>query len=297
MTDTSVQQAAFDRFTELYRHAQSDVLRGIERAVCGCDYGATSWTTREEAHEVGKMLDLKPGKRLLDVGSGSGWPGLYLAGVTGCDVAMTDLPLTGLRVALERATTDRVAGAFSATVASGAALPFRDGWFDAVLLSDVLCCLPEKRAVLESCRRTLRADGRMVFSVISITPGLGADDYQQAAASGPPFIEADVEYPEMLRQTGWTLTDHRDLTAEYGKAVSRMLDNLETHAGEVAKLFGDDEASSQRAGKRETLEALDRGMLRRELFGAVPSAAENAAAEVFEVVGRDPKAGHGASLS
>ena len=51
MTDTSVQQAAFDRFTELYRHAQSDVLRGIERAVCGCDCGATSWTTREEAHE------------------------------------------------------------------------------------------------------------------------------------------------------------------------------------------------------------------------------------------------------
>lgn len=275
MPRTSDEQATFDRFSKKYEHVQSDVMRGIERSVFGCDYGATSWTTLDEAREVGRMLALKPGKRLLDVGSGSGWPGVYLAKETGCDIVMTDLPLTGLRIAIERAATDRVAGACWATVADGAALPFQSGWFDAILHSDVLCCLPEKLVVLESCRRTIRADGKMVFSVILIKPGLTAADYERAAASGPPFIETEIPYPEMLRQAGWEITDHRDLTVKYRVAVGRMLEKLETHAEEIAKLFGDDYAADERARRRATLEALEQGLLRRELFGVVSSAGEN----------------------
>ncbi len=275
MARTSDEQTTFDRFSKKYEHARSDIMRFIERSVCGCDYGATSWTTLDEAREVGEMLALKPGKRLLDVGSGSGWPGVYLAKETGCDLAMADLPLMGLRIALERAAADRVGGACWATVADGAALPFQSGWFDAILHSDVLCCLPGKLAVLDSCRRTIRADGKMVFSVILVTPGLTADDHERATAGGPPFIETEIPYPEMLRRTGWDITDHRDLTAEYRATLARMLDKLEIHAGEIANLFGDDEAADERARRRRALEALEQGMLRRELFSVMPSAGKN----------------------
>ncbi len=115
----------------------------------------------------------------------------------------------------------------------------------------------------------------MVFSVISIKPGLAAADYERAAACGPPFIETEIPYPEMLRQAGWEITDHRDLTAEYLVTAGRMLDKLETHAEEIANLFGDDDAADDRAGRRATLEALEQGLLRRELFGVVPLAGEN----------------------
>ena len=272
MARTSDEQTTFDRFSKKYEHTQSDIMRFIERSVCGCDYGATSWTTLDEAREVGDMLALRPGKRLLEVGSGSGWPGVYLAKMTGCDLAMADLPLKGLRIAAERAAADRIAGACWATVADGAALPFQSGWFDAIHHSDVLCCLPEKLAVLGSCRRTIRADGKMVFSVISVTPGLTADDYERARAGGPSFIETEIPYPEMLRQTGWDITDHRDLTAEYRVTLGRMLDKLEIHAEEIANLFGDDDAANERARRLAAIEALDHGMKRRELFSVVPSA-------------------------
>ena len=275
MARTSDEQATFDRFSKKYQHNQSDIMRGIERSVCGCDYGATSWTTLDEAREVGTTLALKPGQRLLDVGSGSGWPAVYLAKDSGCDVVMTDLPLTGLRIAIDRAAADRVTGACWATVADAAALPFQNGWFDAIIHSDVLCCLPEKLGVLESCRRTIRADGKMVFSVISIKPGLTAADYKRAAASGPPFIEADVPYSEMLHHAGWEITDHRDLTVEYGVTVGRMLEKLQTHAAEIANLLGDDDATDERARRRATFEALEQGLLRRELFGVVPAARKN----------------------
>ncbi|NQU72558.1 MAG: class I SAM-dependent methyltransferase, partial [Rhodospirillales bacterium] len=147
MVRTSDEQATFDRFSKRYEHVQSDLMQSIERSVCGCDYGATSWTTVDEARRIEKMLALKPGKRLLDVGSGSGWPGILLAKETGCDMVMSDLPLTGLQVAMARTDVDGIAEACHATVADGAALPFQSGSFDAIIHSDVLCCLPDKLGV------------------------------------------------------------------------------------------------------------------------------------------------------
>jgi hypothetical protein len=99
MSCSPEQRAQRDRFDELYVRAQSPVILSIERSVCGCDYGGTSWTTRDEAERLGALLGLRPGLRLLDLGAGSGWPALYLARMSGCDIALVDLPLSGLRIA------------------------------------------------------------------------------------------------------------------------------------------------------------------------------------------------------
>ncbi len=62
MVRTPDKAAQIERFSKKYRHAQSEVIRRMERSVFGCDYGRTSWTTRHEAENVGEMLALGPGK-------------------------------------------------------------------------------------------------------------------------------------------------------------------------------------------------------------------------------------------
>ncbi len=74
---------------------------------------------------------------MLDIGSGAGWPAIYLAATTGARVVLTDIPLEGLTIAARRLRDDDVDGAVVA--ATGTALPFRDHAFDAVTSSDVLC--------------------------------------------------------------------------------------------------------------------------------------------------------------
>ena len=159
-------------FARVYELGRSPPLRELERNVLGCDYGATSWTTREEASRIAPLLGLCTEGRLLDVGAGSGWPGLFLAQLTGCNVVLADLPLVGLRTALDRATEDGLGQRCEAISASGGALPFADGSFDAVSHSDVLCCMPEKMAMLQECRRVARSGGTMVFSVIALVSAL-----------------------------------------------------------------------------------------------------------------------------
>ena len=190
MPRSPAEQARLVRFACEYHVSQNQVMLEIERAVCGCAYGGTSWTTRDEADQIARQLQLRPGMRLLDVGAGSGWPGLYLARVTGCDVALVDIPIEGLRIAARRSIAEPIAGACWVMVADGAGLPLQSAGFDAISHSDVLCCLEAKAAVLNECRRVICEDGMMVFTVISIAPGLSAADYQRARQAGAPFKEA-----------------------------------------------------------------------------------------------------------
>ncbi len=257
--------ARFKREREL---AMAPVRLDIERRVCGSDYGATSWTTVDEARRVADRLALAPGMRLLDIGAGAGWPGLYLAGLTGCDVVLTDIPFFGLRSAMERAGADGMAGKQWAAVADGAQLPFRTGAFDAVSHSDVLCCLSLKRAALESSRRVVRAGGRTVFTVISIPPGLSSTDHARALAAGPPFIDAEEAYPAVIEETGWEITDHLDLTGAFLESSRRMLDEEETHADELGRLHGAEDFAARLNKRRSRVDILGEGLLRRELFAA-----------------------------
>jgi ubiquinone/menaquinone biosynthesis C-methylase UbiE len=122
---------------ERYRIVEQAAMRRAESRVIGCDYGATSYTTRAQADDMAHHLALAPGRLLLDVGSGAGWPGVYLAAVTGARVVLSDIPWEGLRVASRRLIGDGVAG--HVVAGSADALPFRDATFDAATSSDVLC--------------------------------------------------------------------------------------------------------------------------------------------------------------
>jgi cyclopropane fatty-acyl-phospholipid synthase-like methyltransferase len=258
------------RFELLYKRSQTPVMLAIESSVCGCDYGGNSWTTRAEAEQIATSLALKPGMRLLDLGAGSGWPGLYLGKTSGCDVVLVDLPLSGLRIAAERADKESLSGTVWTAVADAADLPFQDGSFDAISHSDLLCCLRQKHAVLDACRRAVRDHGRMVFTVVCVAPGLSAKKYCRAVANGPEFIETDTEYPALLAQTGWNITGHEDITMAYSATCRRQLHADETQRDRLVPLFGASEFAKRVAGWRSKIAAMRDNLLRRELFVAEP---------------------------
>lgn len=272
MSITSSEQALIDRFSRTYAHLTgSEAMLEIERAVCGCDYGCTSWTTRDEAEEVIKMLNLDPKKRLLEVGAGSGWPGLYLGKRSGCHIALIDLPPEGLQVAKKRAQADGMAARCWIARADAVSLPFPRRCFDAIYHSDVLCCLIEKQAVLNECRKVIRENGKMVFSVILIAPGLSDEDYQRAATTGPPFVEAPAKYPEMIEAAGWKLTAHADQTANYFETFQKMYAKELANIRELERVHGAEETGELLARRANTLDALERDLLRREVFTVIPA--------------------------
>jgi ubiquinone/menaquinone biosynthesis C-methylase UbiE len=126
-------------FRERYGRPVAEVTRELERLVIGGDFGANGYTTMKQVDLMAERLDLQAHDRLLDIGSGRGWPGLYLAKVTGCSVVLTDLPEEGLRLARHRSALEGLASRSHVVAASARRLPFRFESFDAVVHTDVLC--------------------------------------------------------------------------------------------------------------------------------------------------------------
>lgn len=133
------EREARELFAERYAIGRGEVNRQIERAVIGGDWGANGYTTMAQADELAARLRLAPGRTLLDLGAGRGWPGLYLATTTGCDVVLSDLPREGLLLARQRAASEGMADRVWCVVASASHLPLRPGGIDAVVAADVLC--------------------------------------------------------------------------------------------------------------------------------------------------------------
>ena len=130
---------AKQRFDERYGAGQNEATVALEREVIGGDYGANSYTTRDQADALIERLQLSRNQLLLDVGAGRGWPGLYLSKRSGCRVVLTDLPVVALSEAGRRARRERVHKRCECLVAGGSTLPFRPRSFDAIVHSDVLC--------------------------------------------------------------------------------------------------------------------------------------------------------------
>ena len=94
MPDTSV---------ELYGHVYGDFASAAETAVrretYGEDIGQSSWLTVQEWLEFADLLGVGVGKEseVLEVGSGSGGPAVYLAEKMGCRITGVDINEHGVR--------------------------------------------------------------------------------------------------------------------------------------------------------------------------------------------------------
>jgi cyclopropane fatty-acyl-phospholipid synthase-like methyltransferase len=265
---TKVEQKILERFTDRVGLCCSPARRAVESVVLGADYGSTGYTTREQADALARHLQLRAGDRLADLGAGSGWPGLHLASTTGCRVIGSDLPLGGMQVARERATLDGLADRASYVVATGRHQPFRPGWFDAVVHTDVLCCLGPKLAVLRGCRRLLRPGGRMAFTTIHLAEDLDPAEHRRAVRAGPPSVTTRRPYRELVAQAGFVDLVEIGVSDDYARTQRGWLEASEAQATALRRIVGDTEFDLAQASRRTALAAITSGLLRRSLFVA-----------------------------
>jgi ubiquinone/menaquinone biosynthesis C-methylase UbiE len=132
------QDEILKRFTERYSASGSPALDRVEQKAIGGVVGANGYTTVTQAEHLLGVLNLQSGTRLLDIGAGRGWPGLYLAERSGCRAVITDIPRPAIATANSRAVDLGLTRRCYLALAAGAALPFRDASFDAVVHTDAL---------------------------------------------------------------------------------------------------------------------------------------------------------------
>jgi arsenite methyltransferase len=113
---------------------------------------------------------LKPGERVVDLGSGGGFDCFVAAGQVGAEGHVVGVDMT--EEMLARSRTAAVAmGLQQVEFRQGVIedLPIEDGWADAVISNGVINLCADKRRVFTEIMRVLRPGGRLQFA--DIAPG------------------------------------------------------------------------------------------------------------------------------
>ena len=224
---------------DLYDNVYGDYASPAEAAVrahaFGEDIGQSSWITAADWLGYADRLGVNADSHVLEVGSGSGGPAVYLAAARGCRITGVDINANGTanarRLAEARGLADRVA---FETIDAGRPLPFHAVSFDAVVSNDAMCHITSRLDVLREWHRVLKPGGRMLFTDAMIVTGPVSDEEVAVRTSiGFYLIVPPGENERLIGQAGFRLIAADDVTDGAAVIARRWREARDEHRAEL----------------------------------------------------------------
>lgn len=227
------------------------VRERVWREVYGTEYpegvDPFSYVTVSELGRFVAESELAQRELLLDVGCGSGGPGLYVAERTGARLLGLDISPTAVEEAHRRAAAQRMAGVSSFRVGDFQRTDLDGASVNAVMSIDALTFAEDKAAALDEIARVLTPGGTLIFT---------SWDYRATPPGRPPQVP---DHRPLLQQAGFAVLVYEE-TAHWRE---RWRD---TNLGMIAA----EDALATELGADVAAARVDR--LRRQLVEQVPLA-------------------------
>jgi SAM-dependent methyltransferase len=166
---------------------------------------------REATVEFTAQLELASGMHVLDLGCGIGGASRFVAERYGCRVTGVDITEDFVRTAEALARRVGLGERVGYRCASGLALPFEQGAFDAAYMMHVGMNVADKSALFAEVHRVLKPGG--MFGVYDVVlTGRGELRFPLPCARGPEtsFVVGVDTYRRALAESGFEIRSERD---------------------------------------------------------------------------------------
>ena len=230
-------------YDAVYGAFEGQLAATVRAEAFGEDIGQNSWLTAEECRMFFDWLELGSSSEVLDVGSGSGGPALFMVSETGCSV--TGLELHGAAVAAANRAAGKRDLAAQARFVQGDGrdpLPFPTASFDALLCIDSINHMYERLSVFQEWHRVLRAGGRALFTdPLTVTGLLRREEILLRSGSlGEQVFTTHGVNERLLRAAGFDEVRIEDVTPNMAAVAAARRRARVSHVAELAAVEGEE---------------------------------------------------------
>ena len=228
---------AESRFYEaVYGQMRAELTAAVRAEMFEEDIGQNSWLTAVEQRRFVAWLGLDASSEVLDVGSGSGGPGMFMVCETGCRMTGVELNESGVEAA--NATARERGMAERATFVCADVrerLPFAEDSFDAVVCIDSINHLYERELVFGEWHRVLRPGGRVLFTDPLTVAGMlrHQEVLLRTGALGDQVLTPLGVDERLLRAAGFEVLDVEDVTANMAEVAAARRRARAAHADQL----------------------------------------------------------------
>ncbi len=181
----------------------------------------------ELTERLGLILDLKPGRCVLDVAAGAGTSAIFLAQRFGCEVVGVDYGPGIVAEATAAAAEAGLSGQVTFRQGDAERLDFEAESFDALICECAFCTFPDKTAAAAEFAHVLRPGGRAGLS--DLTRGGPLPQELEGLLAWVACI-ADAlplnDYQTHLRRAGFAIDQTESHPAALGDMVRRVRTRL-----------------------------------------------------------------------
>lgn len=215
-------------YSELHR-LDSPANRLIRDAIWSRedDIGQQSFCTLPYFDEVVHRLGITAGAHVLDVGSGTGGPALYIAGRTGCRIDGVEVNEVGVEVSRSLVAGAQAGDRVAFHLGDAMSMPFPDASFDMAISFNVMNVFADKTALFREVARVLRPGGRWAFLSGTFALDDGDDEVRRRLARGyliPQYYDSLAGYKAKLREAGFVVDEVLEYISDFRTQVARWRD-------------------------------------------------------------------------
>lgn len=176
---------------------------------------------------IGKM-ELEPGLRVLDVGSGLGGSAFVMAREFGLNVDGIDLSKNMLAMAGEKLSAYQLAECVNFEQGDCLELD-RPAYYDAIYSRDVFLHIADKPRLFSVLESALKPGGKLLFTDYCCGEKPWADEFSEYVKDRGYCLHTLPIYAELISNAGLTHVEHRDLT-------DRFVDILQADMTKISSL-------------------------------------------------------------
>jgi len=240
-----------------------DALKARQRAAWSSgDYAIIGTTLQIVGEQLCESLDVRAGRRVLDVAAGNGNVSLAAAR-RGCEVVATDYVPALLERARERAQGERLDIEFRE--ADAEALPFEDASFDYVVSTFGVMFTPHQEQAADELARVCRRGGKIGLAnwtpdgfIGQVFRTIGAHVPPPAGARSPALWGTRARLDELFGAKAASIqTTSRDFVFRY-RSPEHWVHMFATWYGPVLKAFAALDPDRQAALHRDLLATIAR---------------------------------------